>query len=606
MAPPFHVLVSEKGQILYEEDLTGAVELGRQQEKEEKLFSLHILDPERARLPIAQLSEQDVSREHALVEPLGDGRVRLTNLSSLRPIKVVGRRDLTPKAPPCELALPVSFTLGNKSVRLEPAAGKEPPIQTLAELTRAPGEESALLRAARLVPSGALDMKDVISWLQAALDVLQSAASSSDFFQKAAQAAVELVELDSAQVLLLEGGAWKPAARHTAARAAGGSSLRPSQHVLARVLEEKRTFWQNPGASAAASLVGVQAVVAAPILDRQRRVIGVLYGDRQVQPQAGGSSAVSTLDAMLVELLAGGVAAGLARLEQEKSALAAHVRFEQFFTPELARQLANQPDLLQGRDEEVTLLFCDVRGFSRLSERLGPARTVEWISNVMEVLSDCVLAQEGVLVDYIGDELIAMWGAPEKQPDHARRACAAALAMLAELPRLNERWQPALGGPMDFGIGINSGVARVGNTGSRRKFKYGPLGNTANLASRVQGATKYLKAKLLVTGATRAQLGDEYPARRIGKVRVVNIAEPVELYELAPPDRPDWAVLRREYEVALEAFEREEFGSVARVLGNLMLSFPGDGPSLLLLSRAVTCLVEEPAAFDAVWELPGK
>jgi adenylate cyclase len=600
MAPPIHVLVSEQGKVLYEGDLTGTVELGRQQHKEEELYTLSILDPERTRLPVAQLSEQDVSREHALVESLEDGRVRLTNLSALRPIKVVGRRDLSARSASCDLALPIIFTLGSKSICLEGAAGKEPPIQSLLHLTRAPGEESSLLRAARLLPSGALEMKDVISWLQAALDVLQSAASSSDFFQKAAQAAVDLVELDSAQILLLEEGVWKPTAR------AGSTGLRPSQHVLARVRDEKRTFWQNPGASAAASLVGVQAVVAAPILDRQKRVIGVLYGDRQIQPHAGGAQPVSTLDAMLVELLAGGVAAGLARLEQEKSALAAHVRFEQFFTPELARQLTNQPDLLQGRDEEVTLLFCDVRGFSRLSERLGPARTVEWISNVMEVLSDCVLAQAGVLVDYIGDELIAMWGAPEKQPDHARRAAAAALAMLAELPRLNDRWQPALGGPMDFGIGINSGVARVGNTGSRRKFKYGPLGNTANLASRVQGATKYLKTKLLVTGATRAQLDDAHPARRIGKVRVVNIAEPVELYELAPPDRPNWAVLRREYEAALEAFERQEFGTVARILGNLMLSFPGDGPSLLLLSRAVTCLVEEPASFDPVWELPGK
>jgi len=105
--------------------------------------------------------------------------------------------------------------------------------------------------------------------------------------------------------------------------------------------------------------------------------------------------------------------------------LAARVQFEQFFTPSLASELAARPDLLKGRSLEVTLLFCDIRGFSRISERLGPGGTVEWISNVMEVLSDCVLAHQGVLVDYIGDELIAMWGAPKEEPQHAQLACRA-------------------------------------------------------------------------------------------------------------------------------------------------------------------------------------
>src|SRR5262249_42295781 len=152
----------------------------------------------------------------------------------------------------------------------------------------------------------------------------------------------------------------------------------------------------------------------------------------------------------------------------------------QFFTKELSEQLALEPDLLEGRDEEVTVLFSDIRDFSRISERLGPARTVEWGGDVMETLSECVLAHRGVLIDYIGDELMAMWGAPVKQEDHARLACRAALDMLGQVETLNQRWQSILGGPLRLGTGINTGVARVGNTGTRRKFKYGPLGNTVN------------------------------------------------------------------------------------------------------------------------------
>src|SRR5439155_13533558 len=98
------------------------------------------------------------------------------------------------------------------------------------------------------------------------------------------------------------------------------------------------------------------------------------------------------------------------------------IQFEQFFTPELSRQLAAQSDLLQGRDCEVTILFADVRNFSRASESLPPSQTLDWINDVLEVLSECVQAQRGVLVDYIGDAVMAMWGAPESQPDHAQLA----------------------------------------------------------------------------------------------------------------------------------------------------------------------------------------
>ncbi len=257
------------------------------------------------------------------------------------------------------------------------------------------------------------------------------------------------------------------------------------------------------------SLLGVSAVVASPILDEKGEVIGALYGDRKRYRSPGQPPRITRLDAMLVELLASGVAAGLARTEFERRAVAARVQFEQFFTPELAHQIAIRPELLEGQESEITLLFCDIRGFSRISEHLGPAKTVRWINGVMGTLSDCVLAHGGVLVDYIGDELMAMWGAPAEQPDHARLACRAALQMLEILPEMNEEWIGEIGQPFDLGIGLNTGIARVGNTGSRHKFKYGPLGNTVNMASRVQGVTKYLKVRLLVTQATRERLGKE-------------------------------------------------------------------------------------------------
>lgn len=280
---------------------------------------------------------------------------------------------------------------------------------------------------------------------------------------------------------------------------------------------------------------------------------------------------------------------------------------EQIMPPDVARRYARHPDLLkEGRDAQVTVLFCDIRKFSRISDRLHPGETVAWLTDVMDELSECVFDHRGTLVDYIGDELMAMWGAPDEIPDHARLACLAAQAMQERLPRLNERWQHRLGVPVEIGIGLNSGVARVGNTGSSRRLKYGPLGGTVNLASRVQGATKYLRSNILVTGATKDLLGDALLTRRLGTVRVRNIDEPVGLYEVMRPSLPGALELKTTYEAALAEFENRRFHRATVLLGHILSSHSQDGPSLLLMSRAVRSLLDEPADFDPVWELPGK
>jgi adenylate cyclase len=306
-------------------------------------------------------------------------------------------------------------------------------------------------------------------------------------------------------------------------------------------------------------------------------------------------------------LLACGVAAGLARLKQEQAALAARVRFEQFFSPELSQQLEADPTMLEGRDAEVTLLFGDIVGFSRISERMGPKATVAWINSVMDTMSDFVMEEAGVLVDYTGDELFAMWGAPTPCEDHAARACRTALAMQRGLVQVNQRWEEQVGEPTTIGIGVNTGIARVGNVGSRRRFKYGPLGNDVNLASRVQGATKYLRSPLLIAATTAEKLGDEFSIRRLCKVKVVNIQQPIDIYEIVDQPDDEWEQLREQYEQALDSFEEADFSSAAQTLGALALNYPNDGPSVLLLSRVVNSLMSDSEDdFSPVWELGGK
>ena len=604
------LFVQENDCTVVEVALGEPLEIGRQRADEVRHplpFLLPASPAGPARLLIASNEEKNIGRQHLLLEPLPGGSVRIHNRSPVP----LPRGDGVPLPPSAsaELTAPFSLILSGRSLLV--SAGDsidEFGVQGLDQQTLGPADASGLSRSFRPPPAlNAGQIDDLVRWLQTTLGVLQSTVGSSDFLRRAAEALVQIVGLHSGRVLLLETDRWAVAAQHAADRGVG-QPWQPSQHVLARVRLEKRTFWQRPAHASAddsASLAEIQTVVAAPLLDRHGRVIGALYGERRKDGAPVGP-AIGKLEATLVDLLACGVATGLARQEQERSALEARVQFEQFFTRELAQQLARDPALLKGADRPVSLLFCDVRGFSGFSEKLGPERTMEWIRDVMGVLSECVLREEGVLVDYIGDEMLAMWGAPREQPDQAKRAARAALAMLASLPELNQRWRSVLGQDMSAGIGLNTGVARVGNTGSRFKFKYGPLGNTVNLASRVQGLTKYLGCRLLVTGATREQLGDDFIARRVVKTRVVNIKEPVDLYEIELALSEERRKFFRASEEALEALEEGDFTDAARRSGALLPDHPGDGPLLLMLSRASAALVNRGTGFNPVWEPPGK
>src|SRR5262249_32707472 len=158
-------------------------------------------------------------------------------------------------------------------------------------------------------------------------DVLHSATTSSDFLVQAAKAVVDLVRLDSCRALMLEGEEWKTHAAHTAPQVLSETGWQPSQQILNQIRQDKKTTWQAPelGSVAARSLWGVKVVIAAPILDRGGELIGVLYGDRRREGM-WVASPVTKLDAMLVDMIATGVSAGLARLQQEKAALTARIQ----------------------------------------------------------------------------------------------------------------------------------------------------------------------------------------------------------------------------------------------------------------------------------------
>ena len=606
MPSSLRIEIFENQNLAYSTTIDEPLELGRQTETERGPFIG--AEPGASgvrRLVIARRYERDVSRQHVLLEPLGNGLLLLRNLSGSQPVMLNETTPL-PAGGSTQVNLPARLLVGSKTVRVESAAPAAQALGGLEHRTLLPGQMfvSDHPSEGTILAGPQVDSEAVVRWLQSTLAVLQSAATSEDFYRLAARTVVEVGALDAGSVLMRRGEEWETVATHTAEGVMAGAARRPSRRILQSVCEERRTMWEQPEVSTESthSLTDVGAVIASPILDSTGAVIGVLYGDRQASRGIAPGVGVKKIEAMVVEMLACSVAAGLNRLNQEQRALALRVQFGQFFSPGLSEQIEKHPELLEGRQADVSVLVADIRGFSRISARSGPEKTLAWIRDMLTpVDSD---SPRWRIVDYVGMK-DGHVGRAQNQPDHALRACRA-LEMMAELPRLNERWQAFLGEPVEIGIGVNTGTALVGNVGSDRKFKYGPIGSTVNLASRVQGMTKYLRSNLIVTAATRARLEGDFRTRRLCTVRVVNIPEPVELYELGPREGASFVDVQADYERALQEFERGRFEQAAQILGQVFALRPKDGPALLLMSRAITCLVEQPVHFDPVWIPPGK
>ena len=222
----------------------------------------------------------------------------------------------------------------------------------------------------------------------------------------------------------------------------------------------------------------------------------------------------------------------------------------------------------------------------------------------MSALSEVVFEHQGVLIDYGGDGLMSMWGAPKSLDNHADLAVQAGLSMLEALGELNKEWELRLQERVRIGVGINSGPAHVGVIGLSPKFKYSPLGSTVNLASRVEGTTKQLQSSLIVTQHTKKKLRDKdrYLIRRLCRASVVNIKRPVSLYEIRRFSEPFSPVFRA-YQSALRMYEKRQFRDAARVLGNLLATNEelADVPSQLLMSRVLSAMANK-SEFNPVWE----
>ncbi|QPC42209.1 adenylate/guanylate cyclase domain-containing protein [Kaustia mangrovi] len=203
--------------------------------------------------------------------------------------------------------------------------------------------------------------------------------------------------------------------------------------------------------------------------------------------------------------------------------------FGLYLAPELVEQLADHPDQLSlgGEDRELTVLFCDIRSFTTLSEGLPPQELTGLINGFLTPMSEELLAGGATIDKYIGDAIMAFWNAPLPAENHAARACATALAMQRRLAEVNR----SLGRDLHMGVGLNTGTCCVGNLGSRQRFNYSAVGDAVNLASRIEGLTKHYHVPILV-GHDTATAAPGFAFLEIESIRVVGRHEPVTVHAL--------------------------------------------------------------------------
>ncbi len=280
-----------------------------------------------------------------------------------------------------------------------------------------------------------LTSDQLAEWLERLLQIQTASITQNDFYQAATQALTSLIGLNDGLVILKKQNQWQVTA--------GSSLAGPLREtfdptVIQKVEQDRATFYDSGTTTPPTELDSAEAYVASPIFDSTGSIAGVLYGTRKLKNQ--NPSGIRKVEALVVQLLAGIISSGLARQIRQEEVDRFRIQLEQFASAKLVSAMAEDPRFLDSRERNITVVFGGVRGFTELSQRVGPEKTFSMIRNLMDQLTGSILDEEGFIIDYAGDGIAAMWNAPADQPDHAELACWAAINMQKVMDKLSEFW----------------------------------------------------------------------------------------------------------------------------------------------------------------------
>ena len=292
--------------------------------------------------------------------------------------------------------------------------------------------------------------------------------------------------------------------------------------------------------------------------------------------------------------------------------------FGKYVDPRIVAGLIDRPELTdpKGARREMTILFTDMQGFTTFSEGMTPVGLVNVMNRYLTVISEPVRRNSGIIDKYIGDAVMAFWGPPfAASEDEARLACYAALEQLAALPGFQDELPELTGVRRGFPkIAVRTGIATgdvvVGNIGSERTRSYTVIGDTVNIASRLEGAGKVYGTRILINERTRERAGDAVEAREIDSVLVVGKSEPQRIFELlgrkgeVPSERLE---LRDTYVAALGDYREQRWDRAAKGFRDCLTIVPDDTASHVFLDRIAHFRTAPPGdAWKGVWALQEK
>jgi adenylate cyclase len=287
--------------------------------------------------------------------------------------------------------------------------------------------------------------------------------------------------------------------------------------------------------------------------------------------------------------------------------------FSTYVNPQLVEELVNDPSklVLGGRREELTVLFSDIEGFTTISQDMEPERLVALLNEYLSVMSEIVFRNRGTLDKYEGDAIMAFWGAPLPQADHALLACRTALEMRDALAPLNEQWRREGKPRLNIRIGINTGPMVVGNMGAKGKFAYTVIGDSVNLASRLEGANKEYRTSIMASERTYELVQESIRGRKLDRIAVKGRSVPVTIYEIIQARNASLApVLDRayaKYEEGLQFYFERKFDAARNAFSNTLELHPDDVPARVFLARAFDLAATPPPPdWDGVYVMKSK